>query len=402
MFILNEQNFVCPDNTLERRKPLQSDWMTPIAEALKPYTLYLIYAQILLLSLAIFVGAMLIIRRLWRREPVDGGLIQDREKLAAEIHEEVLRLQDLRNRLDSSYIIEGKDISASPVPRVLGTQTAHEPSAGPGAMAVSPGAGATAVSPAASATAVSPGASATANALSQIELEAKIHESTQHLTKEISVLNDKLSRAEEQLKNTSTAAPASDTSALVADQEATKQELQELKEKLEDYQAFEDEIALVKQYKTENESLRAQLAAGGGTPTAIVEGISEEDIASLFAEMASDAPGDAESPAEPDNFEALLAQKDEPTEDQVFAATPREPEEKTVFKSDPQEVEELKADEGDAPPRKGYVQEAKSEEPQMPSVNEENAEALAELGDDDQLMAEFEKVLNTKDQEKTS
>ncbi len=367
--------------------------MTPIAEALKPYTLYLIYAQILLLSLAIFVGAMLIIRRLWRREPVDGGLIQDREKLAAEIHEEVLRLQDLRNRLDSSYIIEGKDISASPVPRVLGTQTAHEPSAGPGAMAVSPGA---------SAMAVSPGASATANALSQIELEAKIQESTQHLTNEISVLTDKLSRAEEKLKNTSTAAPASDTSVLVADQEATKLELQELKEKLEDYQAFEDEIALVKQYKTENESLRAQLAAGGGTPAASVEGISEEDIASLFAEMASDAPGDAESPAEPDNFEALLAQKDEPPEDQVFAATPREPEEKTVFKSDPQEVGELKADEGDAPPRKGYVQEAKSEEPQMPSVNEENAEALAELGDDDQLMAEFEKVLNTKDQEKTS
>jgi hypothetical protein len=358
--------------------------MTPIAEALKPYTLYLIYAQILLLSLAIFVGAMLIIRRLWRREPVDGGLIQDREKLAAEIHEEVLRLQDLRNRLDSSYIIEGKDISASPVPRMLGTQTVQEPSTGTSAAAVS-------------------GAGATANALSQIELESKIHESTQHLTKEISVLTDKLSRAEEKLKNSGTAAaPAADNSAILAEQQATKMELQELKEKLEDYQAFEDEIALVKQYKTENERLKALLAAGGGAVAPMNEGISEDDIASLFAEMASDAPDEAESTSEPDPFEALLAQKDEPAETQVFAASPREVEEKMVFKADSNAGEELRADEGDAPPLKGYVQEAKSQEPQMPDVNEENAEALAELGDDDQLMAEFEKVLNTKDQEKTS
>jgi hypothetical protein len=358
--------------------------MTPIAEALKPYTLYLIYAQILLLSLAIFVGAMLIIRRLWRREPVDGGLIQDREKLAAEIHEEVLRLQDLRNRLDSSYIIEGKDISASPVPRVLGTQTVQEPSAGTSAAAVS-------------------GAGATANALSQIELEAKIHESTQHLTKEISVLTDKLSRAEEKLKSAGTAAPAVDNSALLAEQEATKAELVELKEKLEDYQAFEDEIALVKQYKTENERLRAQLAAGGGAAVAATnEGISEDDIASLFAEMASSSTDEAETTTEPDPFEALLAQKDEPVEEKVFAASPREVEEKTIFKADRSEGEELRADENDAPLRKGYVQEAKGEEPQMPAVNEDNAEALAELGDDDQLMAEFEKVLNTKDQERNS
>lgn len=354
--------------------------MTPIAEALKPYTLYLIYAQIALLSLAIFVGAMLIIRRLWRRERVDGGLIQDREKLASEIHEEILRLQDLRNRLDSSYIIEGKDIAASPIPRVLGTANSEEPASG---------------------------AVQTANALSQIDLEAKVHEATQFLTNEVAVLTDKLVKAEEKLKHAGTAStPAA--APLAADQEKITIELRELKDKLEDYQAFEDEIALVKQYKEEIERLKAQL----GTPQANI-GISEDDIASLFAEMgAGSSAGDeaadplnflGEGPSEPDATQIFKADASEESSKQIFMSSePSTETEEDPFKALLSENEELSADSSDAPARSDYVAEAKSEEPSMSPVTEENAEALAELGDEDSLMAEFEKVLNTKEAEKNS
>jgi len=347
--------------------------MTPIAEALKPYTLYLIYAQILLLSLAIFVGAMLIIRRLWRREPVDGGIIQDREKLASEIHEEILRLQDLRNRLDSSYIIEGKDIAASPIPRVLGSE-AGGASAGP-----------------------------TANALSQLDLEAKVHEATQFLTNEVAVLTDKLVKAEEKLKQAAHVAPPM-IAAVSADQEKMTVEIRDLKEKLEDYQAFEDEIALVKQYKEEIERLKAQL----GAPSDNI-GINEDDIASLFAEMGSvSSQGDEENSsafsdasAEPELTQTFKADAIDETFEQLISAEDK-PSEEDPFKALLSESEELAADPEDAPPSPGYVAEAKSEEPSMPPVNEDNAEALAELGDDDSLMAEFEKVLNTKDSEKNS
>lgn len=357
-----------------------------MAEALKPYTLYLIYGQILLLSLAILVGATLIIRRLWKRESVDGGLIQDREKLAAEIHEEVLRLQDLRNRLDSSYIIEGKDISASPVPAVL-KQGAPAATAETHPMQ---------------------------KALSQIELEEKVHAATQALTGEIAQLTQKLAQTEEKLK-AALANPAASSGPSSAEAEAVVAELKGLKEKLEDYQAFEDEIALVKQYKEENERLKAQLAAGGGAPVP-AEKISEDDIASLFAEMGSSSEETAPIPeatvaasepqAEPevDPLEALLAQEPAaeatapevaPSDlDALLAST----EASTAVESAP----ELAADESDAPPRKGYVPEAQTQEPTLAAVNEDNAEALAELGEDDQLMAEFEKVLGTKGPEKNS
>ncbi|MEO5668888.1 MAG: hypothetical protein ABIR96_12585 [Bdellovibrionota bacterium] len=353
--------------------------MTPIAEVLKPYTLYLIYAQIFLLSLAIFVGSMLIIRRLWRREAVDGGLIQDREKLAAEIHEEMLRLQDLRNRLDSSYVLQGKDVTANPIPRALSGSAVGVPGSND----------------------ATPGATAVAGALNQVELEAKVHEATQYLAKEVAELTEKLSRAEDGLKN---AAPA-DAASQNADQTKTANELRELRDKLEDYQAFEDEIALVKQYKAEIERLKAQLDSAPGTKDI---GISEDDIASLFAEMGSGSVSDASADDNP------IAQETTPSSDGAS--------EKTVFKASPSPKEDpfavLLASEApvkeedlvfaadataaraDAPPRKGYVNEARSEEPSLPPISEDNAEALAELGEDDQLMAEFEKVLNTKDQEK--
>jgi hypothetical protein len=335
--------------------------MTPIAEALKPYTLYLIYAQIFLLSLAIFIGALLILRRLWRREPVEGALIQDREKLASEIHEEILRMQDLRNRLDPSYILEGKDISASPIRRMV-SEPEDADVEGPKVADSNKVVG-------------SP-------ELSHEDVEAKIQAATVDLTNEIAELTAKLRDAEAMPQS----APSAETPP-PEDQQKMIAEIQALREKLEDYQAFEDEIALVKQYKAEIDRLKALLEAGEKAKASKEENISisEDDIASLFAEMgasSNESPAEAEpepTPAEP-----------EPNAPAQVEAEQLEPEREALALSE--EVVPI-----------DYVEEARAEEPVLPEISEDTAEAIAELGDDDDgLMAEFEKVLNTKDQEKNT
>jgi hypothetical protein len=365
--------------------------MTPLAELLKPYTLYLIYAQIFLLSLAIFVGALLIIRRLWKRQPVEGALIQDREKLAAEIHEEILRLEDLRNRLDPSFMLAGQDVAARPISAKLhSSRDLLDADLGDEGEK-----------------AVSSGERLTSSGFTEFELQERIESATQDLMKEIAELTEKLAQAEEALRAQGSSPVDSGVAAASSEEwEQLKKEIEDLNLKLEDYRAFEDELALVKQYKVENEELRKQLEARGPL-VANAAGeetlkISEEDIASLFEEMgmpseevAEEKDFDeneektvfkAESESEPDLVTRFAASEDEEQVDEPLLVS-----QEAETDADPEE--ELLA--------KGFEKEKTIQEPALPEINEDTAEALAELGDDDdELMAEFEKVLGSKEHEK--
>jgi len=369
--------------------------MTPLAVSLKPYLLYLIFVLIFMLSLAIFVGAILIIKRLWKKEPVEGSLIQDREKLAAEIHQEVLRLEDLRNRLDPSFVIEGQDISASPVPARLHTQGAAE--------AAQP---------------------SVERGLSEEQVKERINDATEDLMKEIAELTSKLAEGAKAAKGEATPSEpkASDPQqAKIIDQLKTDVTL--LEAKLEDYRAFEDELALVRSLKEENEKLRAEMEANR-TASDTSLGINEADIASLFEEMGASFDGDDSAPVVPEASVPLEADSEDDELARLLAAGSAEDE----LPSEEALVEDIVAaalSEGDVEsdgrlepsldsaesifsaepeaPKKGFVKEATSSEPALPQINAENAEAMAELGEDeDELMAEFEKVLGTKEQEKNS
>lgn len=356
--------------------------MTPLAVSLKPYLLYLIFALIFLLSLAIFVGALLIIKRLWKKESVEKSMIEDRVKLASEIHLEIQRLEKLRNRLDPSFVIEGVDISASPISSKLHTPTEEHSESRQSTVG-----------------------------LSEAEVQSRIESATADLMKEIAELTAKLAARSE-------VAPLekanSDYEKRIQELEANKKDLEA---KLEDYRAFEDELALVRTYKEEIEKLKAQLKNGGAPSEAASDkslGISEEDIASLFEEMSaayeSDEPSVevAAKTASMDADEDLL--KKDLLKNSVEATSSDSDKE---MEDDSKKEPSLGSDDidslfikGDGPEKseKLMVREKSVQDPLIvPPMTEENAEALVELGDDaDELMAEFEKVLGTKSSEKNS
>lgn len=334
--------------------------MTPLAVSLKPYLTYIIFALIFFLSLSIFIGSFLIIRRLWKKEPVAGALIQDRERLAAEIHTEILRLEELRNRLDPNFKTEGREI------QIESTNANSEAS--------------------------SQQNKDNSNSFSESELEARVKLATEDLMKEIAELTAKLNQS------------SSENSSEEAHDQA-KVEIKELKAKLDDYRAFEDELALVKKYKTENEALLAQLKIlkSGGTVSEEDARISTEEIASLFEEMESSSLADNE-PNEESESPSLETAASEENEAQIENEPSLETSGKNEISEENENIEPITSETEDPsliPAQEDNVVLAEASEPSIPTINDENAEAMAELGDDqDELMAEFEKVLGTKDQEK--
>lgn len=381
---------------------------------------YIVSGWLLMIALALFVGVLMVLKRLWTKDLGPREKIQDSEHLASEIHDEILRLEELRNRLDPSYAMLGHDISASPVESKLkSAQPADEEETEGGEPKIAEGGTAEGEA---------------TGAPSQDVIDAAVAEATKHLNDEIASLNSKLSEAGDTSPNDE-AASAAATAENEEEMKKLSAQVTDLSEKLEDYRAFEDEIALVKSYKEEIDKLKGQIVEMEGSHPAITD----DDITSLFEEMGKDdsAPAEAAAPAAPEPAEEPAPAADEESVEDMLAdafgdAAAAPAEETTVAADAPASTEADKVVfEGDAAPAKEEVQvfaadeKTEQEEAQvvaadekpaekeaagdatgddfsLDEVTEGNAEAIAELGEEgDELMAEFEKALSPEKEETT-
>lgn len=351
----------------------------------------------------------MVLRRLWTKDLGPREKIQDSEHLASEIHDEILRLEELRNRLDPSYAMLGHDISASPVASKLRSSSAD------GEFGASEEGEPVVDGEAKKDGEAQEGEAAAAAAPSQDVIDAAVAEATKHLNDEIASLNAKLNEAPS--GDTSPTGEAVAEAAAANDEEMKKlsAKVEELNEKLEDYRAFEDEIALVKSYKEEIEKLKGQIVEMEGSQPAITD----DDITSLFQQMGNDDAGEEDSSQE-ESVDDMLADAfgdSAPVETASGEAASEDAEEKKI-EGDAASDDEKQVFEGDAAAEEDasiFAAEEKTEEKpeekeggaaeddfSLETVNEGNAEAIAELGEEgDELMAEFEKALSPEKEEST-
>jgi hypothetical protein len=341
---------------------------TDLAARLTPYISYIFFGQLVVTGLAILVACLLVLRRMAKRDPL-ASVEPDKERIAKEIHQEILRLRALRDSL-----MPGREDEAdiAPVPRPVSegpavTTEATAPVAGP-------------ASPVELEAAEKRGELRGEEKMKALvaDLEAKLAAAA---SASASPAPAEGGASSEELEKAKKAASEAE-----AQTEALKEKVGALEKVLAEYQIFEEDFALVKKYKEENDRLRQQLEAGGGAGPG--PKVTEDDIASLFSDFDGLAPlAENRSPAvAPVAAKALEAHSEpEPaaeSEDSSFA-----------------ELEAALATEGDSDPAPEPVPLPKAQEPAPAaapalSLNEETAEALAEsTGTDDELMAEFEKLL---------
>lgn len=341
-----------------------------IAEKLSPYLFYLWNGLLILVCMTLLMGCVLVVRRAFTKQDFEGDPQYDNHKVAKEIHEEIQRLSDLRNRLDPSY---QKLIQAMSAESAVQSEL-NEPGVG--------------------------------GAASMSEDEKKALEAIlrAEFEKEISQLKADLEAA--QKSTVSTAAPepkveeALNKQRFEMNQESEKLRGQvgHLERMLSEYRLFEDDFAQVKKLKLENEELRRLLeknntpfpSSSKSTPEAVpqvsasdalatetrlpllspeaqnasVAEVTENDIANLFEELKNSDTKLLEDPVEMSQPATKVAsEEDKQSSSAGIEAAPSSPGETLAFVS-----------------------------PSGLAVNEATAEAVAETGDDE-LMAEFEKLL---------
>jgi hypothetical protein len=371
--------------------------MTLLPESLRHYLPMLIAAQIIIFASAILVGGFLIIRRLSRRPPLDGQILEEKEKLAAEIHAEILRLRDLRDRL-----FDGFSEKAEPA------FSAKPKQQSPGPSGETPVAGSSA-------------------------REAELQKANAELQAQVAALKAEIDSLKSKLASAATpvTAPApnvdelrktiekevgdklrAEASGKQAKQEAT---IRDLTSRLEEYEIFEEELAQIKKYKMENDQLKQQVSAGGG---GLPAGFSEDDISQLFNEMTAGganfesteallnptdgaaSPGSEDPKAAPIvDLSAAASDKESRTEVASNEPSLDAELERALLGEEAQELVAPLKIAGAAPA--DFVAEDLKEEPDVIAVDTENAEAMAMLGgDQDELMREFEKVLGAPNKDK--
>jgi len=374
--------------------------MTLLLQNLRESLPMIIAAQIVLFALAILVGGFLILRRVSRRPPLDSQILEEKEKLAAEIHTEILRLRDLRDRLfDGFGEAAEKTFHSKPqqqTPLVGANDGARE--------------------------------------AELVKLNAELMKTTEELRAKITSLEAALAAAPKTLvpvaaADAMTPAKLDEIKKEIAEivkaemgEKITLQEttIKDLSTRLEEYEIFEEELAQIKKYKSENEVLKQQVSAVGASPAGAE--FSEDDIAKLFNEMSGSTdvfaepvvmPGPESSSAEPvvlkeeakapEPIEVETPKVEVAAEPPVVATPLLEPAsegslddelEKFIAAGGGAETLVADAKPGAKEPAPDLVVEAATEEPDVIAVDAENAEAMAMLGgDQDELMKEFEKVL---------
>jgi hypothetical protein len=226
--------------------------MASFAEKLHPHIQYFILGYMALIVVVLLLGAVLFLRNYFRKRPFDGDPAIESKEIALQIQAEITRLTDLRNRV---------------APDLANTFS----STGPVVITVAAASTAEQSPPAANA-AANPDAS---HSVKITELENK------HKT-EVAELQKKMGLLEAELAAAKLAGPPPGSTVGDANQvtvAAAPEEIQKMKQEIEkeketlttqvthletvisEYKIFEEDFALVKRYKTENDDLKNQITA---------------------------------------------------------------------------------------------------------------------------------------------
>ena len=414
-----------------------------------PYLVYLLGFEVALLGLALAFGAFLLLKHFLKKRPFDGSPAVENKEIARQVQEEILRLVELRNRIDPSLAnLEPGKIAQGQV----GT----------------PAAGSTP--------------------------DIKILE--EKFQNEVKGFQEKIAALETALKSAQEAAakgaenPAEGSAAQASSGGASADEIQKIKDEsaqakveleqqvvhletvVSEYRIFEEDFALVKKFKGENDQLREEIAqlkaraeampttppvtsapapvqASPAKPAEVANSeLSEQDITSLFQSF--DMPGEgaetslaaqttpASTPEDFDPIAALAAQPDpDPLAELAAAAPPPAADPAPSTPADANEIEaffkaqdeaagssgndadallaELHAAAANSPapteaplnetpaparPTEGYEMESVRQEPEVSLTALSKNESLEDLAEsaagDDKLMEEFQKVLETE------
>ncbi|MBP7845433.1 MAG: hypothetical protein KA116_11545 [Proteobacteria bacterium] len=389
---------------------------------------YSIYAVYTLLTATVLLGCFLIIRKISQRQPsFEGDLEFDHERIARELDREIKDLENLRNRIfpashfSKSSLIVQVPVSASgavlndddilnSVEAQLSSQTVKADL--PDLSEISQGTGA------------SPEAMAA--------FQAKVNELTEALNKskaELKTLRDSAasggaSGAADPAGGPTRAELDKLTKELELKVSQQKEEIQKhigsvkhLEKIIGEYQLFEEDFALVKKYRKENEILRTEL---------IKRGLSEPDIIKLLEaadaltprttksvqvaateETPAAAPVEAASIPAPEASTAPAAQSAQapaptPTPAPEAVSAPSAPAPAAVPAAAELASAPTPTPEAIATPTASVAAPVQSSDAQSAESVEKiqaDAEAMAEsVVSEDELMAEFEKLLNEKDQ----
>jgi len=381
--------------------------LSSLALALKPYFSTLLLAQAILFFAAVAVGCLIIITR-WtkRRRDASQNIEVQGDSVALEINQEIRRLEELRSRLSTGMAKLSTD------PNAVSTQSAG-------------------TIPQQSASSVDPMAVDTLKAQMEVEFEKR----SQEMSGKVASLEYELAKAREQVEAALKASPATSAGVqagtdqgediqklrLDHDQEKTtlKGEITQLTEKsarmqtiIDEYKIFEEDFALVKKYKLENEMLKKQLSD--------THQVTETDIANLFQSFDKvDAPATetAQEAKQEESFfqteDLSIANNAPAAVEAASAATPAVTAE-TVSVPTPEPVMPTAAPtpaptkKEEAPQSLPAAKAAKTDGFEFERINEEpivnskkatgaELEELAEsAANDDQLLEEFEKILGDK------
>ena len=389
---------------------------------------YSIYAVYTLLTATVLLGCFLIIRKISQRQPsFEGDLEFDHERIARELDREIKDLENLRNRIfpashfSKSSLIVQVPVSASvavlddadilkSVEAQLSSQAVKADL--PDLSEIAQGTGASPESMAA--------------------FQAKVNELTEALNRSKAEL--KTLRETTASGAASGADPAGGPSRAELDKLTKELELKVSQQKEEiqkhigsvkhlekiigEYQLFEEDFALVKKYRKENEILRTEL---------IKRGLSEPDIIKLLeaadaltprttkpVQVASVEEAPAAAPVEvaptpaPVSTPAPVAQSatapsPAPASETVSATPAAAEAEAPVVQSAPSPTPPAEAVSAPstpaAAPAETPVKSSDAQSAESVEKIQAEAEAMAEsVFSEDELMAEFEKLLNEKDQ----
>jgi hypothetical protein len=351
----------------------------------------LLLAQVILLCATVLVGCIWWLRRHFQKQPFEGMSQFDHEKIAHEIQDEIMRLRELRNRIypaaqatdeSNDLLLSAPRESAAPDPAVT---------------------------------------------IDNAALEAKI--AADYETR-IQKLNARITELEGELKaknEATTPAPASSgqleqlQKEFHKDREVLKEQVVHLEKVLAEYKIFEEDFALARRYKAENDQLRKQLSE--------THNITEDDIASLFKsadpgsenesqlfqaddlaeltnESESTTSNESANPSPDDLMAALTSSSETPAPEQApssaetLAESAAEPAPESALESTSEPSVESKTPETPEPSLEAKAENKdfeveKTQEPELArAIKEGDLEDVAESAvNDDQLIAEFQKIL---------
>jgi len=313
--------------------------LSQLVGKLMPHLSVIIYAEIMLLCLAILVGCFFILKKVISRPNFEGDPAYDYERIANEIEQEIARLENLRLRLGGKKgKVDLENLGSDPAMNAAKTMSTAELDA-----------------------------LVEERYKSQFdELKSELQKSAKEMTspgdgeiKRLQTENElhltEIKRLQEEIKRLQ---EAGSSVAIASDESGLKEKVTHLEKIISEYQVFEEDFALVKKYKAEAEQLKIQLESNASSVPAApvtqqnVQAVTEADIATMFNELSAPAP---EAAALPTSIPASPAPASE---------------------------------------AKGPEAEGVTPDPGVEQSTPENQEALAEsAATDDRLVAEFEKLL---------